>query len=256
MTPMLPAPAASTDASSTLTWAGFCLAAFASGSVPFGLIFAKAKGVDLRAVGSGNIGASNVGRSMGRRWGVLVYVLDAAKGALPVLAAGWVMGTLGVAPERLHAGALWWWLAVAIMAVLGHMYSPLAGFRGGKGVATGSGALMAMWPVLTLPVLVGVVGWTLALVVARMMSVAGMVAGITIPIALVAMALARAPQGATPAEALRPVLPALIATIGIAALVIWRHRSNLARIRAGTEPRVNIVRREATPAPSGSTQAE
>ncbi|MFO0784102.1 MAG: glycerol-3-phosphate 1-O-acyltransferase PlsY [Phycisphaerales bacterium] len=217
-----------------------CAASFAAGSIPFGLLLARAKGVDLRATGSGNIGATNVGRALGRKWGVVVYFLDAAKGALPVLLAGWLSGALGANPAHLPASTQWWWLAVAICAVLGHMYTPLAGFRGGKGVATGSGALMAIYPVLTLPVLVAVAMWMVCLLALRIMSVAGMAAGVTVPAALVTMAVLHRPPGSPPMDALQPIVPSLVVSVLVAVLVIWKHRSNIARIRAGTEPRVSL----------------
>jgi glycerol-3-phosphate acyltransferase PlsY len=210
---------------------------------------ARLKGVDLRAVGSGNIGATNVGRALGRRWGVLVYLLDAAKGALPVLLAGWLAGTLGASATVMDARALWWWLAVAVCAVLGHMFTPLAGFRGGKGVATGSGALMAIYPVLTLPVLVAVAAWGATLACTRIMSISGMVAGVAVPVALVVATLAGRAPGTPPGIALGHVLPALVVTAGVAVLVIWGHRSNLARLRAGTEPRIGAGRPAALSAP-------
>lgn len=238
----LPAVAAPQDLSSG-TWLLLCGAAFLSGSIPFGLIFARAKGVDLRAIGSGNIGATNVGRSLGRHWGVLVYFLDASKGAIPVLVAGAMAGFIGVPPTELPPGALWWWLAVAACAVLGHMYTPFAGLRGGKGVATGSGALVAIYPVLTLPVIVAVLAWATTLAITRMMSAGGMIAGVMVPLALVVFTLLGRATGTSAGDALTPVVPALVVTGSIAVLVIWRHRSNLSRIRAGTEPRVAMGRR-------------
>lgn len=234
---VLPVVASSTSLS-PLTWGLLCGASFICGAVPFGLIIARAKGVDLRSIGSGNIGATNVGRSLGRSWGLLVYLLDAGKGALPVLVAGSMACIVGVRPALLPEGALWWWLAVAVSAVLGHMYTPLAGFRGGKGVATGSGALMAIYPVLTVPVLVAVLAWGITLATTRIMSVSGMVAGVTVPIALVVAATLGRPEGASLQSALQPVVPALVVSAIVAAMVIWKHRSNIARIRAGTEPRV------------------
>lgn len=246
---MDPASAADSTALPALTWGLLCAAAFLSGSVPFGIIVARMKGVDLRAIGSGNIGATNVGRALGRRWGVLVYVLDAGKGALPVLVAGEMARALGAPAAELAPTVLWWWLAVAVCAVLGHMFTPLAGFRGGKGVATGSGALMAIYPVLTVPVLVAVLAWATTLALTRIMSVAGMVAGVTVPAALVVATLIGRAPGATPLQAIGHVTPALIVSAIVAALVIWKHRSNLARIRAGTEPRVGVGGRGAVSAP-------
>ena len=227
-----------------LAWPMLALVAFLAGSIPFGPIVARSKGVDLRKVGSGNIGASNVGRALGRRWGVLVYVLDAGKGALPVLAAGRMMGTLGRLPEDIAPADLWWWLLLPIAAVLGHMFSPFVGFRGGKGVATGSGAMLAIYPVLTGPLLVAIGVWAVVLAATRMISVASVIAAATIPATVAAAALLRTgdgtPDGKLP---LQHALPAVAVTGAVAVLVIWKHRSNMQRVLAGTESRVGSGKR-------------
>jgi glycerol-3-phosphate acyltransferase PlsY len=115
----------------------FVLAAFALGSIPTGMIVAHARGVDLRKVGSGNIGATNVGRALGKKWAIFVLLADAFKGYLPVaLAPRWVP-PLGVA-------------AVAVAAVCGHMFSVFLKGRGGKGVATSLGAALALSPLAAL----------------------------------------------------------------------------------------------------------
>ena len=158
------------DHFTTINWLVAAAAAFACGSIPFGPIVARAHGIDLRTVGSGNIGATNVGRALGRGWGILVYVLDAAKGALPVMVAGSMANILGKQPEDMAPGELWGWLSLPVAAVLGHMFSPWMGFKGGKGVATGSGAMLAVWPVLTGPVVVAIGLWALVSVVFRRFS--------------------------------------------------------------------------------------
>jgi glycerol-3-phosphate acyltransferase PlsY len=220
-------------------WLALAIAAFLCGSIPFGILVARLKGVDLRKVGSGNMGATNVGRALGRKWGILVYLLDAAKGAAPVLWAGQQAGTLGLQPESIAGGDLWRWLGVAVCAVLGHMFSPWVGFRGGKGVATGSGALLAVYPVLTAPVLVAIGLWGSVLAVTRIMSIASMVAAVSIPLTVIAFALLRTgdgtPDGNMP---LQHALPAVIVTAAVALLVVWAHRANIARLRAGTESRL------------------
>ena len=227
--PMTPAP----------NWLALAIAAFLCGSIPFGILVARLKGVDLRKVGSGNMGATNVGRALGRKWGILVYVLDAAKGAAPVLWAGHQAGALGLQPESIAAGDLWRWMGIAVCAVLGHMFSPWVGFRGGKGVATGSGALLAVYPVLTGPVLVAIGLWGCVLASTRIMSIASMVAAVSIPLTVVAFALLRTgdgtPDGNMP---LQHAMPAVIVTAGVALLVVWAHRANIARLRAGTESRL------------------
>jgi glycerol-3-phosphate acyltransferase PlsY len=223
----------------TLHWLVAAAVAFAAGSIPFGPIVARAHGVDLRTVGSGNIGATNVGRALGRGWGILVYVLDAAKGAIPVLLAGSMANILGKQPEDMPSGELWGWLTLPVAAVLGHMFSPWMGFKGGKGVATGSGAMLAVWPVLTGPVVVAIGLWALVLAVTRMVSVASVVAAIAIPMTVAFSSISRTgdgtPDGSMPLE---HAVPAIVVTGAVAALVVWKHRGNMQRVLAGTESRV------------------
>jgi glycerol-3-phosphate acyltransferase PlsY len=227
---MNPAPA---------NWLFLAIAAFLCGSIPFGLLIARLKGVDLRKSGSGNIGATNVGRTLGRQWGILVYVLDAAKGAAPVLYAGREAGILGHTADQVAATELWCWLAVAVCAVLGHVFSPWVGFRGGKGVATGSGALLAVYPVLTGPVLVAIGLWACILAATRIMSIASMVAAVSIPLSVVAFALLRTGEGTPDGNLpLQHAMPAVAVTAAVAVLVVWAHRANIARLRAGTETRL------------------
>lgn len=225
-------------------WALWAAAAFLAGSIPFGPIVARLRGVDLRKVGSGNIGATNVSRALGWKWGVLVYVLDAAKGAAPVLAAGAWAGTLGRDPSQVARADMWWWLMLPIAAVLGHMFSPFVGFRGGKGVATGSGALLAVYPVLTGPLLIAIGLWAVLLAATRYMSVASIAAAAAIPLAVAAIAGLRTGEGTPDGELpLAHAVPALVVTGAVAVLVIAKHRGNIERLLAGTEHRLGSKKR-------------
>jgi glycerol-3-phosphate acyltransferase PlsY len=225
-------------------WALWAAAAFLAGSIPFGPILARLRGVDLRTVGSGNIGATNVSRALGWKWGVLVYVLDAAKGAAPVLAAGAWAGTLGRDPSQVARADMWWWLMLPIAAVLGHMFSPFVGFRGGKGVATGSGAMLAVYPVLTGPVVIAIGLWAVLLAATRYMSVASIAAAAAIPLAVAAIAGLRTGDGTPDGELpLAHAVPALVVTGAVAALVIAKHRGNIERLLAGTEHRLGSKKR-------------
>ena len=226
-----------------LHWSVAASVAFACGSIPFGPIVARLRGIDLRAVGSGNIGATNVGRSLGWKWGVLVYVLDAIKGAAPVLAAGAMAGILGKPADEVAPADMWWWLLMPIAAVLGHMFSPFVGFRGGKGVATGSGAMLAVWPTLTGPLLVAIGLWAVLLAATRYMSVASMAAAVSIPLTVAAAAAIRTGDGTPDGELpIRHALPAIIVTGGVAMLVVWKHRPNIERLLAGKENRLGTKR--------------
>lgn len=206
------------------------LPAYLAGSLPFGLLIARGHGVDLRRAGSGNIGATNVGRVVGRRWGVACFLLDLAKGAVPVLAVGWAMGWAG--RFEVAADALWPWLAVAAAAVAGHVFPPWLGFRGGKGAATGLGVLLGFFPLLALPGLAATLTWLLVMAIDRRVGLASVLAAGALPLFVVTEAY----FAGLPAH---DALPLVAVTAILAGLVIGRHRGNLARIVAGTEPRVN-----------------
>ncbi len=222
------------QALSSLGWPVWIALGFLSGSVPFGVILARAHGVDLRTVGSGNVGATNVGRALGRRWGFVCFFLDALKGALPVLAAGWARGALGTPVTQLFPEDLWWWSGTVFAALLGHVFSPWIGFKGGKGVATGFGAMVAMWPVLTWPVLLALAAWIVCMKATRIVSLSSMIAGGSLPL-WCALTLPWPDQGAdAPGSPWRP----MAVTGGLAVAVLLTHRANIGRLLAGTEPRV------------------
>ncbi len=181
------------------------LLGYALGAIPFGLILGFLSGAgDIRRIGSGNIGATNVLRTGRRGLAAATLLLDAAKGAAAVL----VMAQFGPGPV----------LAAAIGALLGHCFPVWLGFRGGKGVATLLGVCLALaWPIG----LAYIVVWIAMMRVSRISSVSGMSAAVTAPIAAGLIGQGR----------MAGVLAAL------AALVLWLHRANIARLRQGTEPR-------------------
>ena len=212
-------------------WIASIIIAFATGSIPFGVLIARAHGINLRDVGSGNTGATNVSRALGRGWGFGCFLLDAAKGAGPVLVSGFLGGTLGSSPAELDPGAEWGWILVGMAAMLGHIYSPFLRFKGGKGVATAFGAFGAMWPLMTLPIIAAGVAFLVVKLASGYMSLASILAGWAMPLAVVVIAVLE--EGATIGTTVPPLLIGMV----IASLVTWRHRSNIARLRAGTEPR-------------------
>lgn len=231
--------------------AALVLGAYLLGSIPFGVLLGRAKGVDIRSAGSGNIGATNVARLLGRRLGILCFALDAAKGAVPVLLAGAVIGALGTPVDALPEGRLgppqlWTWLLVAAAALTGHMCSPWLGFRGGKGVATGFGAMVAMWPAMTVAALLALGTWIVVVVATRIVSLASIIASLVLPLVVAAAVVlaATAAGGGTALDAARQRLPLLVITVALAAFVVYRHRANIARLRAGTEPRIGAGRRD------------
>jgi len=209
---------------------------FLCGSVPFGVILAKAHGVDLRMVGSGNVGATNVGRALGRGWGFFCFFLDALKGAVPVLLAGRATGALGTGVDTLAPADLWWWSGVVFAALLGHVFSLTRGFKGGKGVATGSGSIVVLQPTLTWPVLLALAAWLVSMKITRIVSLSSMVAGCSLPL-WCAITLPWPAEGAV-GSPWRP----MAVTGGLAVAVLLTHRANIGRLLAGTEPRVGAKR--------------
>ncbi|MBA3835190.1 MAG: glycerol-3-phosphate 1-O-acyltransferase PlsY [Sphingomonas sp.] len=194
------------------------LTGYLLGAIPFGLLLTKASGKgDLRKVGSGNIGATNAMRAGGKALGALTLLLDALKGAVAVWIAQNFMGGVPGADVAAAAGAL-----------IGHLYPLWLKFRGGKGVATLFGILLALWPTGGL---VYAVVWLLVAAATRISSLAGITAAASAPIAAAIFGI----------ETLFPLL------LGFALLVIWKHRENIARLRAGTETRVGKESREQRP---------
>jgi glycerol-3-phosphate acyltransferase PlsY len=186
--------------------------AFAVGAIPWGLMLARwVAGVDVRTVGSGNVGATNVARVLGKKWFPVVFVLDAAKGAVPVL----FFAKLAGQPE-----SDWLPAACGLAAVLGHIFNPFLRFKGGKGVATAAGVLATLAP---LPGLVALLSFLLVFALFRYVSLGSIAAALAVvPAALVVGS--------------KPAVTGFCALA--AAVVLVRHRGNMARIAAGTEPRV------------------
>jgi glycerol-3-phosphate acyltransferase PlsY len=198
---------------------------YAMGAIPFGLVVGLLKGVDPRKAGSGNIGATNVGRLLGGRYFALVFILDMLKGMIPMLAAGVALrraGTIGSSAYLL-------WLAVGFAAILGHMFSIFLKFKGGKGVATSAGVMLGLFPYFTIPGLVALGAFILIFMTTRYVSVASMSGAILFPIAYVAIGTLRR------WSIFGDQLPLLVFAVVIAVLIVYKHRGNIARLRAGTE---------------------
>jgi len=217
-------------------WIVLIAIGFVCGSIPFGLIIARTKGIDIRQHGSKNIGATNVGRVLGRKYGLLCFILDALKGSIPVLGVWWFIARDH--PEQTNLVAVLMPL-VGIAAILGHVFSPWVGFRGGKGVATSFGALLSMWPLMTFPAIGALLVWFVVLKAFRFVSLASICAALSLPILLVVRVVWMPGEARMQADAF---LPLLIAVTALAVLVIWKHRTNIARLKSGTEPRVGAVK--------------
>lgn len=209
---------------------------FLAGSIPTGLIIGRAHGIDIRAHGSGNIGATNVGRVLGPRAWLLCFIGDFLKGFAPTFVAGWLAGLVGrmdLAPDQ-----AWPWLTLVLAPVLGHMFSPWLGFRGGKGVATGLGAILGVFPALTIPGLVALLVFVGSLAAWRYVSLASLLAAATLPASVLALFALAGREGWFGPPRMSASVPFVIVTTTLAGLVIVRHRANLGRLRAGTEPKL------------------
>lgn len=194
------------------------LAGYLAGSIPFGLLIAKARGVDLRNSGSGNIGATNVFRCVGKGWGVLALLLDAVKGFLPAFAfPEWLARWMG------GGAPVWLGVACGLAAVAGHNWPVWLGFKGGKGVATSAGMALGVAPGA---VGIGLGAFVLVVVATRWVSLASMLG------CAAATGAAAWLYGGTDRGWLVWVLGAMTL------LVIWRHRANIRRLLAGIEPRI------------------
>ncbi len=182
---------------------------FLGGSIPFGVLIGRARGVDVRAVGSGNIGTTNVWRALGPLAGSLVFALDVLKGVAGPLIGHWLLG-----------GSEWGVAGCGIAAVLGHTFSPFLGFRGGKGIATSLGAMLGLMPLVGLIIFAI---WGVILGLTRMISAASVACCFGLPILAILMG---APW---------PYV-AVAAAMSVVAFV--KHLPNLKRIRVGTEPHI------------------
>lgn len=192
----------------TLAIALVSLAGYLIGSVSFAVLVARAKGIDIFTEGSGNPGATNVKRTLGARAGNLVFVMDALKGTV---AAGWPLLFFG--DDGLHLGIIG-----LVAAIFGHSYSVFLRFRGGKGVATTMGGLLAVMP---LALLAGVVLWLLVFAISRMVGLASIVFALSLPVSAGWLYAQDDPR--------------FTLAVLLAILIVLRHRSNIARILQGKE---------------------
>ena len=209
-------------------WAIAWLGAYLVGAVPFGLLIGKAKGVDIREHGSGNIGATNALRVLGKGPGILCFALDVLKGAAPVVGAGLASGLLTGGVTNTNDGAAW--LGVGVACVLGHLFPVYLKFKGGKGVATAFGVFVAYWGVTGIATLAALATWIVLVRVTRYVSVASIGAACALPLGTWALLAGRGSIGVE--------WPFGLITTLIGAFVVVKHRSNLARLRAGTEAKI------------------
>lgn len=203
---------------SVLPWLLIALGSYLLGSIPFGYLAGRICGIDLRTQGSGNIGATNALRVLGKKWGYAVFLLDFLKAWLPVkLAMGWGIALM-VDPAS-APGAL-----AGFCALLGHSFPVWLGFKGGKGIASSAGVIVGLF---SLPVFLICLGlWLLLFTTTRYVSVASIGASLALPASIGVLFWFQ-----------RADWLGLAVSILMAALAVWRHRSNIIRLRAGTEAR-------------------
>jgi glycerol-3-phosphate acyltransferase PlsY len=229
------------------------LLAFLLGSIPFGLFISRSQGIDIRKHGSGNIGATNVLRVMGKKYGIFCLILDALKGFIPTVLAMTLIGfhgkipALAIKPLLAHAylfDAADQWKAqslqvlTGLLSILGHNYSPWVGFKGGKGIATSAGVIIAFAPA-AIVVLLAI--WLLVFFITRYVSLASIIAAAALPVIVFLGGSAHHVDG----DKNKPTLfeaglwnkPLFVFSVVIAVLAIWKHRANIQRLMAGTENR-------------------
>lgn len=181
------------------------------GSIPWGLLISKAKGVDIRKVGSGNIGGTNVVRGLGLKWGLLTGILDLLKGAIPVF----------LAVKFLSVD--WQIVLVAISPVLGHIFPAWLKFKGGKGVATTAGVLFILlgWEDFLILILI----WILALALFRIMSLTNLLIVVFLPLIF---------------WFIYSSLAYFVLGLALVGLIYWAHRENIQRLKEGKEPKFKL----------------
>jgi acyl phosphate:glycerol-3-phosphate acyltransferase len=203
-----------------ITFAVLLVGSYLLGSIPFGYLAGRLVGIDIRQAGSGNVGATNVVRVLGKGYGYPVFALDVLKGFAAVKIA-MLMAPGG--PPEWNSPEMFGILA-AVSSVLGHLYPPWLKFRGGKGVATSAGALLALTPVATL---IGAAIWIIVFWLTRYVSLASITAAIVLPIVILLVSSRDQNKGKL----------LVYASACVAVVVIWRHRSNVSRLMRGAEPR-------------------
>lgn len=203
------------------------IGAYLFGSIPFGLIIARFHGKNLRNIGSGNIGATNLSRALGKKWAYFCFCLDLSKGLVPMLIAA----NLTSSPPNVVE--LFLILAVGCSAVLGHIFSIYIKFNGGKGVATSFGVALGLWPYYTISSVVAFAIWVIVVLAWRYISLASIIAAVAFPITLILII------ALTPGSHFVNLWPLLTAALLIPIMVIVRHRENIKRILEGTESKIS-----------------
>jgi acyl phosphate:glycerol-3-phosphate acyltransferase len=206
--------------------------AYLIGSIPFGLLVGFAKGIDVRTAGSKNIGATNAGRLLGKKFFFIVFFLDMSKSLAPMLIASGIARQVHERDWKVYLA----WLGVGFAAVLGHMFSAFLRFKGGKGVASSAGMMLGLYPYYTVPGAIAIGVFIVVLKIWDMISLGSIVAAWAFPVIYLGMGLARK------WDVFGQQLPLLIFAVVIAVLITIKHRANIKRIRDGTENKFSARR--------------
>ena len=210
-----------------LSYIVVALVAYLLGSIPTGFLVAKARGIDIRSVGSGNIGAANTFRAVGRKAGIFVLAMDALKGAAAVWACDLMIWKFfGITDSAL---TIHYQVLAGVFAVLGHNYTCWLHFKGGKGIATTGGVYLALAP---LSVAAGLTAFIIGVVITRITSVGSMLAAVVLMITVLLT---------------QHDLTLRLVTIALCVLALLKHRTNIQRIIAGTENRIEFKKKKPKP---------
>ena len=204
------------------------IASYLLGSIPFGFIIAGAYKIDIRKAGSGNIGATNLSRFLGKKWGYFCFALDVLKGFIPMFAASRFL------PESPGPVRLLFTMLVGVAAVIGHIFPVYLKFRGGKGVSTSFGVALGFWPYYTICSIIAITIWLVTVFIWRYISLASIVAAVCFAVVFIISVLI------IPGWSMGDLWPLVIISIAIPALVIIRHQSNIRRIITGTESKISF----------------
>jgi len=201
-----------------LPWLFIALASYLMGSIPAGYLAGRMCGIDIRTQGSGNIGATNALRVLGKGWGYSVFLFDFLKGMVPVLLANQWSAHIGTIHPSSAPGVL-----AALCLLAGHSFPIWLGFKGGKGIASSAGVMASLFPIAFI-VSLGL--WIILFSITRYVSVASIAAALALPVTVAVLFFLHKNDWLT-----------LLLSILMCLLAVWRHRSNIARLQAGTEPR-------------------
>ena len=202
-------------------------ASYLIGSISFALVIAKVQGIDLREIGSGNLGATNLARACGKKWAYLCFLLDVLKGFVPSFAAKFFILSDSATPATLAL-----WLAVGVAAIFGHIFPFYLKFKGGKGVATSFGVVLGMWPYYAIPGLIVFVLWAIIVLIWRYISLGSVVAAAVFPVIMIVM------TAILKNWRFDILWPLIVAAAILCSLVIILHRANIKRLLAGTEHKI------------------